>query len=366
MVKRKRPGKKKRSTVRERDWEENWKGAFSHDLSRHRRALAKLPEHSGYTGAVPENFTSNATIVSHSRKWAFVEMDSGEDETDKDAADTVMCLIDERLREGEESLLAPGDRILVEVSEGEPTVRAVAPRTTRLVRCAGKHDRVKQQVLAANVDMLVIVAAAACPPFRPGLVDRFLITAQQGGVTPLLCLNKIDLVDCEPPEMAIYRELDLDICVTSCETGEGIEMLREKLAGKTSVFAGHSGVGKSSLLNCLDPDLRVVTRELSETTKRGRHTTTTAVLYELEGGIRIIDTPGIRALGLWNVSPEEVAFYFPEIAECGMGCKFRNCTHIHENDCAVKQAVEDGTVPGPRYESYKRLRTGMEVDGGRT
>ncbi|NLV45007.1 MAG: ribosome small subunit-dependent GTPase A [Candidatus Hydrogenedentes bacterium] len=366
MVKRKRPGKKKRSTVRERDWEQNWKAAFSHDLSRHRRALAKLPEHSAYAGALPGEFVPNATVVSHSRKWAFVETDSGWSESGGGTADTTMCLIDERLREGEESLLAPGDRVLVEVAEGKPTVRAVAPRLTRLARCAGKHDRLKQQVIAANVDILVIVAAAACPPFRPGLVDRFLITAQQGGVTPLLCLNKIDLVEHEPPEMEFYRELDLDICIASCETGEGIEVLRQKLAGKTSVLAGHSGVGKSSLLNRLDPNLRVVTRELSETTKRGRHTTTTSVLYELQEGIRIIDTPGIRALEVWNVSPEEVAFYFPEIAACGMRCKFRNCTHIHETECAVKQAVADGEVSKPRYESYKRLRTGMELEGGRT
>ena len=365
MVKRKRPGKKKRSTVRERDWEASQDTAFSHDLSRHRRALAKLPEHSLYACPVPSRDETNAVIVSHSRKWAFVELDAGCDILATEGEGTGLCLIDERLREEEESLLAPGDRVLVEMAGDQPVVRGVAPRATRLARLAGGQGRLKQQVIAANVDILVIVAAAASPPFRPGLVDRFLIAAQQGGVTPLLCLNKIDLVEQEPEEMALYRGLDLDICPTSCRTGAGMDALRRTLAGKTSVLAGHSGVGKSSLLNTLDPNLRVLTRELSEATNRGRHTTTASVLYELHDGIRVIDTPGIRALGLWNVSPAEVAFYFPELAARSTDCKFRNCTHIHEAACAVKQAVEDGQVTRQRYESYKRLRASLEEENAR-
>lgn len=360
MVKRKRPGKKKRSTVRERDWEVAHDTAFSHDLSRHRRALAKLPEHSQYACAVPGMVSTNAVIVSHSRKWAFVETDPGCGVLGPEADCTGLCLIDERLREEEESLLAPGDRVLVEAAGGQAVIRGVAPRVTRLARHAGGQGRLNVQVIAANVDILVIVAAAANPPFRPGLVDRFLIAAQQGGVTPLLCLNKIDLVDAEPAGMELYRDLDVDICVTSCRTGRGMEDLRRRLSGKTSVLAGHSGVGKSSLLNTLDPNLRVLTRELSEATHRGRHATTASVLYELHDGIRIIDTPGIRALGLWNVSPAEVAFYFPELAACSTACKFRNCTHTHEAECAVKQAVEEGLVSRRRYESYKRLRVSQE------
>lgn len=358
MGKRKQLDKKKRSTVRERDWEANHDTAFSHDLARHRRALTKLPEHSQYGDLLPTSFTPNATVVSHSRKWAFVKTDTTKDP----AGDTLLCIIDERLRESDESLLAPGDRIFIEPAEDNVVVRGIAPRSSRLARHGGMHGRLKQQVIAANIDILVIVAAAASPPFRPGLVDRFLIAAQQGGVTPVLCLNKIDLVEEEPPEMALYRDLDIEICITSCKTGKGLESLRKCLSGKMSVLAGHSGVGKSSLLNALDPNLRVLTREVSEATNRGRHATTASVLYELKDDIQIIDTPGIRTLGLWNVSPEEVGFYFPEIARQSQNCKFRNCTHIHETACMVKEAVESGDIALQRYESYKRLRACLKED----
>ncbi len=366
MAKRKRPGKKKRSTVRERDWEANQDIAFSHDLSRHRRALAKLPEHSSYASLPSTGFLPNAVVISHSRKWAFVETMSSHHPLPGEGEGTCLCLIDERLQEDEESLLAPGDRVLVEMVEEQPVIRGVAPRLTRLARCAGGEDRLRQQVIAANVDILVIVASPVHPPFRPGLVDRFLIAAQQGGVTPLLCINKIDLAEKPPKEVKFYRELGLEIFITSCVTGEGLERLRDRLSATTSVLAGHSGVGKSSILNRLDPNLRVLTRELSESTNKGRHATTAAVLYELQDDIRVIDTPGIRSLGLWNLSPEEVAFYFPEIAALSGACKFRNCTHTHETACAVKEALDTGGVTRQRYESYKRVRACLETGGTRT
>jgi len=366
MGKRKRPGKKKRSTVRERNWEDNQEADFSHDLAKHRRALAKLPEHSLYAPPLPADLTPNATVVSHSRKWAFVECAPSLSGNASDAPVTRLCLIDERLPEGEESLLAPGDRVQVEESEGQFIVRGVASRSTWLSRHTGGKGRLKQQIIAANVDLLVIVAAAVNPPFRPGLVDRFLIAAQLGGVTPVLCINKIDLVDREPEATDLYRELGLEIFITSCKTGKGLDTLRDRLAGRISVLAGHSGVGKSSLLNRLDPALRIVTRELSEATNRGRHATTSAALYELRGGIRIIDTPGIRSLGLWDVTPEEVSFYFPEIAALSTHCKYRNCTHIHELSCAVRQAVDQGALPSQRYQSYKRVRTALETEDTRS
>lgn len=361
MGKRKRLDKKKRSTVRERDWEQHHDTAFSHDLARHRRAMVRLPEHTQYRDPLPEKFTPNATVVSHARKWAFVRLDAtcagGEEEAR-------LCLIDERLEQRDASLLAPGDRVLVAYdADGAAIVRGIAERRTELFRYAGVHGRLNRQVIAANVELLVIVAAATHPPFRPGLIDRFLIAAQLGGVTPLLCVNKMDLVTEAPAEVGIYRELDIVICYTSCVTGQGIDGLRDALRGKTSVFAGHSGVGKSSLLNTMDPHLRVLTREVSEATRRGRHATTNARLYELAGDIHVIDTPGIRTLGLWDVSPEEVALYFPEIAELTAGCKFRNCTHVHEPDCAVRAGVETAVLSRARYDSYRRIRSCLESDG---
>lgn len=359
MVKRKQLEKKKRSNVRERQWENAPEADYSHDLVRHRRALSKLPEHSLYRSPLPQNFVPNATVVSHSRKWAFVKIDGN----DADRGETRLCLIDERIEEKETTLLAPGDRVFIEQDdEGNDVVRGIGERGTTLFRYAPRRRGVEKHLIAANVDTLLIVAATVNPPFRPGLIDRFLVTAQLGGVTPLLCLNKIDLVNELPEQLGIYRDLGIPVCTTSCVTGQGLEALRGLLQHKTSVFAGHSGVGKSSLLNALDPQLRVFTREVSEATQRGKHATTASTLYMLSGDITVIDTPGIRTLGLWNVEPEELVLYFPDIAEYSLQCRFRNCTHIHEPGCAVLAAVDQGSLPSVRYASYKRIRETLETE----
>lgn len=349
--------KKKQKRVRTRDWEAKGDDSFTHDRVRHRRAQVAVSEAAKRDlNPLPKVFDPNATVISHTKKYAFVQMD-GEQR---------LCLIDERLEEEEATLLAPGDRVLVEFEEDEAFVRAVAPRATRLVRPAHEHARVKEQVLAANVDLLVVVAAAASPPFKPGLVDRFLIAADVGDVEPILVLNKMDLVDEEPEDLALYRDLGLRVFTCSCETLEGVGEIRQALAGQVSVVAGHSGVGKSSLINALDPDLRVLTSEVSQRSDRGRHTTTGARLYELQDGIHIIDTPGIRALGLWRVDADELALYFPEIAEHAPGCRYRNCTHVHEPDCAVMAALDDETIARARYDSYLRIRASLESDTGTT
>ena len=363
-MKKKKLEKKKRTTVRERDWETRHETAFSHDLVKHRRALSKLSETAiaAANAALPIDFTPNATLISHSKKWAFVQMDAEGDIPGPD----IICLIDERLHEGEESLLAPGDRVFIEFEDDDAFVRGVASRRTTLSRPAGEHDRIARQVIAANIELLVVVAAAAQPPFRPGLVDRFLIAAEIGGVEPVLCLNKADLAPEEPEELQIYRDLGMRVCVTSCIDGRGLDELRTIIGGRFSVFAGHSGVGKSSLLNALDPALRVHTQEVSNQTLRGRHTTTAGRLYELAGNARVIDTPGIRSLGLWRVTPAESAYYFPELAEASADCKYRNCTHTHEPDCAVKEAVARGQIRQGRYDSYCRVRASLESDNNIT
>jgi len=363
-MKKKHLDKKKRGLVREKDWERRGDTAFSHDLVRHRRALGKLTEAAVAAGrdALPAEFAPNAVLISHAKKWAFVQFLEDLPGRERER----VCLIDERLHEGEESLLAAGDRVWVEFEEEDAFIRGVAPRHGVLGRPAGAHDRLKRQVLAANVDQLVIVAAAAQPRFRPGLVDRYLITAETGGVRPLLVLNKTDLAEGDPEELAIYLDLGVPVVRASCMTGAGLDTLRGMLAGKTSAFSGHSGVGKTSLLNTLDPDLELHTLDVSRVTEKGRHATTLARLFEIGGGVRVIDTPGIRHLGLWDVSPAEVAFYFPELAGEAPGCKFRNCTHVHEPDCAVRRAVDDGRIPAQRYASYTRIRASLESETGTT
>jgi ribosome biogenesis GTPase len=258
-------------------------------------------------------------------------------------------------------VLAPGDDVLIEFPKGtgKPVVRAVATRKSKLSRLAHVHSRLEEQVIAANVDVLVIVASTVQPAFRPGLVDRYLIVAEVGGVTPLLVVNKVDLAPEEPADVQPYRELGVTVLNTSCVTAQGIASLRAALSGKRSVVAGHSGVGKSSLINALDPSLAIVTDEVSISTEKGRHTTTTARLYTLADNIRIIDTAGARSLGLWSVSSEELAYYFPEMAELAGGCRFRNCTHVHEPACAIREAVESGDLPKQRYASYLRIRASL-------
>lgn len=341
--------KKKRTDVRTRDWSTAHEFSFTHDLVKHRRAVASISD-AAPQAPLPESFEPNAVVISHAKKWAVVHW----------GGEALLCLIDERLVEAEETLLAPGDLVLVERGEEQATIRGIAPRRSKLRRPAGIHDRRQEQVIAANVDRLVVVASVADPPFRPGLVDRYLIAAQRSSLDALLCINKADLADDAPEELDAYRGLGVRVICTSCITGAGIDELREVLRDSMSVMSGHSGVGKTSLLNTLDPALDLATQEISDSTRRGRHTTTRAHLYELAGGIRIIDTPGIRALGLWGVTPEEVACYFPELAEAGAGCRFRNCTHSHEPGCAVRDAVEAGRVSRFRYASYLRIRATLK------
>jgi len=347
-MKNKKRGQK---IVRTREWRDKYDDAFTHDRAKHRKALGASP----IPFAPPvraEDVTPNGLVVSHKGQYAFVLLDGREH----------LCLIDPTLGGPDSSVLAAGDDVLVEFVEESsyPIVRVVAVRRSKLSRLAHIHSRLSEQVVAANIDLLVVVASALRPRFKPGLVDRYLITAEIGGVKPLLVVNKMDLVDAEPHQVSEYRELAVDVFDTSCVTGAGIEALRGALRGRLSVFAGHSGVGKSSLLNVLDPTLGISTQEVSNANEKGRHTTSETRLYFLQGDIRVVDTPGARNLGIWGVSPEEVAYYFPEMAELAGGCRFRNCTHTHEPACAVRAAVETGTMPKRRYESYLRIRASLE------
>jgi ribosome biogenesis GTPase / thiamine phosphate phosphatase len=341
--------KKKKKRVRKQDWAVRGEDSFTRDLKRHLRTNTFLPPEFS-TVIPPEEVSPNATVISHTKKYAFVEKDGSER----------LCRIEESLLEGGASLLAPGDAVLVEEYEGEPFVRAVGVRRSKLSRLAIEHSRVQEQVLAANIDLLVIVIAAAQPAPKAGLVDRYLIAAEVGGVRPLLCVNKIDVVDHLPHEVDLYRELGVEIVETSCHTGHGIETLRDRLRGNVGVLAGQSGVGKSSLLNAMDPDLELATQEISSFNEKGRHTTSMSKLYKLDGGsIRIIDTPGIRQLGVWGVQPADLSVFFPEIHAYAQQCQFRDCTHTHEPGCAVKAAFESGAIPRLRFESYQRIRENL-------
>jgi len=248
--------------------------------------------------------------------------------------------------------VATGDQ--VRFSAERRRVEEVLPRRTVLSR-SDPHNRRVELVIAANVDIVVNVVSLKTPPLRPGLIDRYLIAIGKSGAEPLVCVNKIDLLEHadEFAPLAPYEKLGIPVIRCSAATGEGIGQLADVLAGKLCVFAGHSGVGKSSLLNALDSGLTVDTGEVSSGNQRGRHTTTSSALYSLPNGAMIIDTPGIREFGLWDVGPADVRGYYSEFK--GGVCAFGDCSHTHEPDCGVKAAVDAGEIAKERYEGYLRI-----------
>lgn len=237
--------------------------------------------------------------------------------------------------------VAPGDLVSVRHEK----VVGIAPRSTTLSR-TDPANPLRERVIAANIDLLVIVTSIDDPPFRPGLVDRYLIAAARGGVQPLLCLNKVDLA--EPSRVAeALRPFQVPSVRCSTRTGAGIGDLRAMLAGNLAVFAGHSGVGKSSLLNALQGGIAQRTGEVSDGTGKGRHTTTSSTLIDLGGGARVIDTPGIREFGLGRLMLPELRAAFPEFEP--LRCRFTDCTHRSEPDCGVREAAP------ARYTAWLRL-----------
>lgn len=248
-----------------------------------------------------------------------------------------------------------GDNVTVgQGPSGDWGVVAVAPRRTKLSR-PDVHRTVQERVIVANVDVIVIVVSVGSPPFHPRLIDRYLVAIEQGGAVPVICVNKIDLLSdmTELDPLKSYNDLGIATVTCSVKSKEGTESLREVLKGKTCAFVGHSGVGKSSLVNSLKPDASLVIGAVSETYGRGTHTTTASSLHRLTDGTVLIDTPGIRSFGVQNFTRSELAVYFPELD--GVVCKYKNCRHETEPECGILAAVESGAISEARYDSYRRL-----------
>ncbi|HEY3282856.1 MAG TPA: ribosome small subunit-dependent GTPase A [Armatimonadota bacterium] len=271
------------------------------------------------------------------------------------------CHLPADMTAAQQTSVAVGDRIAFGPGpNGEPTLMAVEPRTSTLSRPDPMYRHI-ERVVAANMDVVVIVVSAKAPPLHPKLIDRYLIAVQRGGAEPLLCLNKVDQLEDERDraktygKLEPYRQIGLRVVLCSAEQGDGVDDLRAALGGKRCVFVGHSGVGKSSLLNALHPELRILTREVSEGYGRGRHTTTASQLYALPNGTEVIDTPGVREFGLWKLRREDVCWYFPEFVDAAEDCRYTDCSHTHEPQCGVKQALASGRISHTRYDSYQRI-----------
>jgi ribosome biogenesis GTPase len=261
----------------------------------------------------------------------------------------------------DELALAVGDEVSFDPERGVVLERQ--PRRSELSRLrpqAGRrqHDPRQRKVLAANVDRLAIVMSVADPPFRSGAVDRFMLAAAAGNLETVLIVNKIDLLpdpDSLPEEVDAYRGV-IEIFPTSASERRGLEPLRAKLADSRTVLAGHSGVGKSSLLNALEPELRLETSEVRERARTGRHTTTRAVWIRLPGNAVVVDTPGVREIASGPVDPALLDDVYPDIAALAEDCRFRDCRHDREPNCAVRAAIGAGSLRSARLSNYQKLR----------
>jgi ribosome biogenesis GTPase / thiamine phosphate phosphatase len=257
-----------------------------------------------------------------------------------------------------------GDRVAVSRQGDDWTIESVEERHSVLVRKApGKAPRPKP--IVANVDQVMIVFAAARPEPHLRMLDRFLVLAESSELQPWIVVNKVDLVgeEAATDRFDLYRRIGYPVLLTSAKAALGTDDLRDRLCGSVSVLTGPSGVGKSSLLNAVQPGLGLRVAAISEAVLKGRHTTVTAQLIPLQCGGYVADTPGLRELGLWGIEPDELDYCFPEMREYLGDCRYgSSCTHTHEPGCAVKDAVAAGAIEEARYDSYRRLFAGDDDD----
>lgn len=295
-------------------------------------------------GALP------GTISGFLGRTLLVRLDSGEER---------VCAVRQALKKGFSGVKNPfavGDRVhLTLLDEEEAVVEAAEPRRNQLAR-ADSHNKSLIHVLAANVDVLVVVAALIDPAVKPGLIDRYLLIAAANGINALVVLNKADLADAAPLA-ALYRAIGVPTIATRARSDgdPGVAELRAALAGRSAVVTGQSGVGKSSLVNALYPELAIRVGLVSDGTGKGRHTTSAARSYLRPDGGTLIDTPGIRECGISGMERLDVALHYADIGRLHPLCRFADCSHRHEPDCAVLAALKRGELAPSRYESYRSI-----------
>ena len=275
----------------------------------------------------------------------------------------IVCQLRGKLKQGRAKgdIAALGDSVEITVlDDGSGVVESVEERKQLIARIDPRPGGVYQQVLLANPDQAVFIFACANPNPKLRMLDRFLVIAEKQKIPVLIVANKIDLVENPKDSFGMYDDIGYRVIYTSTKNKIGLEELRTQLQKKISAFAGPSGVGKSSLLNALQPGLGLAVNEISSAMNKGRHTTVVRQMFALEGGGYVADTPGWKSLGLWDTEPEEIDAYFPELRGLVQACQFSDCTHQHEPGCAVLVALKNGKIHPERYESFVRLRSGKE------
>lgn len=277
----------------------------------------------------------------------------------------VVCRIRGRLkrRTFQGDVIAVGDSVQIQrLPDGTGVIEAIEERHSALVRMDPTPRGAYQQILLANPDQIVAVFACAHPTPHLRMLDRFLVIAEKQNLPVVIVANKVDLVGLEKAQEIFqdYPPLGYPVVFTSVESGLGVEELQDRLQNRISALTGPSGVGKSSLLNKIQPGLGLAIREVSQATNRGKHATVVREIFPLDGGGYVADLPGLRRLKLWDTQPEELDGYFPEIRGLVSACQFNDCTHFHEPGCAVRRAVEEGEISEARYWSFIRLRMGED------
>jgi len=275
----------------------------------------------------------------------------------------IVCQLRGKLKQGRAKgdIAALGDQVWLTVLDDQTgVIEEVEERKQAIVRLDPRPQGEYQQVLLANPDQALFVFACAHPQPKLRMLDRYLVIAEKQNIPPIIVANKLDLVDDAQEIFGLYESIGYRVIYTSTKSGVGVNELHEALINKLSAFAGPSGVGKSSLLNAIQPGLGLAVNDISTAMNKGKHTTVTRQMFPLRDGGYVADTPGWKSLALWDTEPEEVDAYFPELRDLVAHCQFSDCTHTHEPNCAVLTAVKDGRVHRERYESFLRLRTGQE------
>lgn len=264
--------------------------------------------------------------------------------------------------------IAVGDHVTFNLENiGDETVGVISEigeRKNYIIRKSVKLSK-QTHIIAANLDQVFLLITLNNPTTFTSFIDRFLVTAEAYDIPVVLLFNKMDVYDADEVAevkylMDLYRKIGYHCVELAAKEGKNVDLVKDLMKDKTSMFSGHSGVGKSTLVNALEPGLRLKTAEISEQHLQGQHTTTFAEMYDLSFGARIIDTPGIKGFGIVDMEPDEIGDYFPEFFELKSQCKFNNCLHMDEPKCAIKQALENDEIAWSRYRSYVQMITGEE------